>query len=93
MGLSYSVLYQRIKTISGQPINPFIRSVRLRKAAVLMLKGELNITQCAFAVGIGDIKYFREQFVKLFGITPSDYIKKYRKNFEPTHNILKINPN
>lgn len=88
MGMSRSALYQKVKSISGQSLNAFIRSIRLRRAAVLMLKENLNVNQAAFQVGIGDTRYFREQFVKLFGMTPSEYIKKYRHSFNRDFNII-----
>jgi signal transduction histidine kinase/ligand-binding sensor domain-containing protein/CheY-like chemotaxis protein/AraC-like DNA-binding protein len=89
IGMSQSGLYQKIKSISGQSPNAFIRSIRLRRAAVLLLTGDLNISQAAFQVGIGDARYFREQFVKLFGMTPSLYIRKYRPAFNNTHHTIK----
>jgi len=39
------------------------------------------VNEVAFKVGINDLKYFRGQFNKLFGMNPSDYIKKFRKPF------------
>jgi AraC-like DNA-binding protein len=38
-----------------------------------------NTTQAASESGFNDIKYFREQFTKLFGLRPSDYVKTFRK--------------
>jgi AraC-like DNA-binding protein len=38
-------------------------------------------------VGINDVKYFRRQFNKLFGMNPSEYIKKYRDPFNKTYQI------
>ncbi len=88
MGMSHSRLNQKVKTISGQRLNAFIRSIRLRKAAVLMLTENMNVSQAAFQVGIGDARYFREQFVGIFGITPSEYIKKYKPSFNKELNII-----
>lgn len=82
LNISYSSMYKKIKIISGQSANSFIRSIRLRKAAQLFVHSDLNILQTAYAVGIRDIKYFREQFKKVFDLNPSEYIKKYRKNFK-----------
>lgn len=82
LNMSYSGIYKKIKIISGQPANSFIRSIRLRKAAQLFVHSDLNIYETAYAVGIKDIKYFREQFKKVFNLRPSEYIKKYRKSFK-----------
>jgi signal transduction histidine kinase/ligand-binding sensor domain-containing protein/CheY-like chemotaxis protein/AraC-like DNA-binding protein len=74
-----SNLYKKIKSICGQPPTAFIRFIRLRKAAKLLMETDHNITQVAFESGFNDLKYFREQFTKLFGLRPSDYVKTFRK--------------
>ena len=89
MGMSHRTLYTKIKIISGQTLNAFIRSVRIRRAAMLMLTEEMNIAQASAEVGFEDPKYFRQQFVKLFGMTPSEYIKKYKNSFNADLNIIK----
>ncbi len=89
MGMSHRSLYDKIKNISGQTLNAFIRSVRLRRAAVLMLTENTNIAQAAIQVGFEDQQYFRQQFVKLFGMTPSEYIKKYKASFNRDLNVIK----
>jgi len=89
MGMSHSRLNQKVKAISGQRLNAFIRSIRLRRAAVLMLTENLNVSQAAYQVGINDVRYFREQFVGVFGITPSEYIKKYRQSFNRHLNTIR----
>jgi signal transduction histidine kinase/ligand-binding sensor domain-containing protein/DNA-binding response OmpR family regulator len=77
--MGQSNLYKKIKSICGQPPIAFIRFIRLRKAAKLLMETDNNITQAAFEAGFNDIKYFREQFTKLFGLRPSDYVKTFRK--------------
>lgn len=81
LGMSYSKMNKKIKAISGQPANAFIRFIRLRKAAELFITTRHNVSETAFLVGIKDIKHFREHFYKLFGMKPSEYIDKYRKGF------------
>lgn len=94
MGMSHSNLLRKVKSVSGQPVNIFIRSIRLRKAAGLFIDTDYSIKETAYTVGIRDIKYFREQFHKLFGMNPSDYIKKYRKVHGRQYTVDKesINP-
>lgn len=87
--LSYSILYKKVKSISGLSLNTFIRSIRLRKAALLMLSTNTNVNEAAFQVGIYDIKFFRAQFKKLYGMNPSDYIKKYRNSFSKEFNLIR----
>ena len=87
IGMSHSRLYKKIKAISGQSANAFIRFIRLRKAAELFISTNYNVNETAFYVGIKDVKYFREQFFKIFGMNPSEYIEKYRKAFEKNFNL------
>jgi ligand-binding sensor domain-containing protein/signal transduction histidine kinase/DNA-binding response OmpR family regulator len=87
IGMSHSSLYKKIKTISGQSANAFIRYIRLRKAAEMFINTNHNINETAFYIGIKDIKYFREQFTKTFGMKPSEYIEKYRKSMGKNYKL------
>jgi DNA-binding response OmpR family regulator len=87
MGMSHSNVFRKVKSISGLSISEFIRYLRLKKAAELMIQTDIQVKEVAFRVGLQDLRYFREQFHKLFGLNPSDYIKKYRRAFfRPSRN-------
>ncbi|HEY9261246.1 hybrid sensor histidine kinase/response regulator transcription factor, partial [Chitinophaga sp.] len=90
IGMSRSNLFKKVKSISGQSVNAFIRFIRLRRAAVILLSTDCNVNEAAFGVGFNDMKYFREQFSKLFGMTPSAYIKKYRRSFNKDFNVINL---
>ncbi|MBS1974821.1 MAG: response regulator [Bacteroidetes bacterium] len=81
IGMSYPALYKKIKAVSGLTVNVFIRYLRLRKAAELLINTNKTIVEITYVTGFNDIKYFREQFSKLFGLNPSEYVKRYRKTF------------
>ncbi|OQP46266.1 hypothetical protein A4H97_31390 [Niastella yeongjuensis] len=81
IGMSRSNLFRKVKSVSGLSIKSFIRFIRLRKAAELFINTNYNVSETALRVGINDIKFFRAEFNKVFGMNPSDYIKKYRKTF------------
>jgi YesN/AraC family two-component response regulator len=87
LGMSHSKIYKKIKSISDQSVNGFIRFIRLRKAAQLLVSTDLNVNEVAFRTGFNDPTYFRKQFNQLFEINPSDYIKKYRKPFQQSFSI------
>ncbi|MFL9832164.1 two-component regulator propeller domain-containing protein [Flavobacterium sp. ST-87] len=89
MGMSHRSLYAKIKIVSGETLNAFIRSIRLRRAAMLLLTENINIAQASAQVGFEDQKYFRQQFVKLFGMTPSAYVKKYKDSFNKDLNVIR----
>jgi signal transduction histidine kinase/ligand-binding sensor domain-containing protein/DNA-binding response OmpR family regulator len=76
LAMSKSSLFKRVKDITGSSPVDFIRSVRIRKAAKLLLNGHLNVNEVAVQVGISDLKYFREQFRKHYGTTPTEYVRQ-----------------
>ena len=73
IGVSPSQLYRKIKSITGLSPNEFIRTYRLKKAAVLIQESNLNISEIAYKVGFNDALYFSKCFKKQFGTTPSLY--------------------
>jgi signal transduction histidine kinase/ligand-binding sensor domain-containing protein/DNA-binding response OmpR family regulator len=73
IGVSPSQLYRKIKSITGLSPNEFIRTYRLKKAAVLIKESNLNISEIAYKVGFNDALYFSKCFKKQFGATPSLY--------------------
>jgi len=87
IGMSHSNLYRKVKSVSGQTITGFVRFIRLKKAAEILIHTDKNVNETASLVGFSDTKYFRVQFSKLFGLNPSDYIKKFRKPFSNTHTV------
>ncbi|MDB5147457.1 MAG: hybrid sensor histidine kinase/response regulator, partial [Mucilaginibacter sp.] len=87
IGMSRSKLFRKIKSISGLSNTEFIRYIRLRKAAELMIQTDLQIKEIAFQIGFQDIRYFREQFHKLFDMNPSDFVRKYRKTFNKSWSL------
>jgi YesN/AraC family two-component response regulator len=75
IGMSRTKLYNKIKSITGQPIGDFIRTIRLRKAAALMIQGDLSLMDIMYSVGIQTQSYFSKAFKQEFGRTPTQYLK------------------
>lgn len=79
-GMSQSAYYRKLKNITGQSVVEFIRDVRLKRAAQLLVTGRFRVTEVMDLVGIEDYKYFRSAFQKLYHVSPSEYAKSYEKN-------------
>lgn len=76
LNFSRSSLYRKIKMVTGKSINEFVRSVKIKKAAQLLATKNITVSEAAYKVGFNDLKYFRENFVKQIGETPSAFKKK-----------------
>jgi len=75
VGLSRMQLYRKLKALTNQSPNEFIRTVRLKRAAQLIHLDQMTISQITYEVGFNDLQYFRDCFKKHFGVNPSDYGK------------------
>ncbi|MDO6738813.1 two-component regulator propeller domain-containing protein [Wenyingzhuangia sp. 2_MG-2023] len=73
MHMSRSVIYKKIKALTDQSITEFIRTIKLKKAAQMIAKTQLSISEIAYEIGFNDLKYFRSCFKKQFNTVPSNY--------------------
>lgn len=71
LGMGRTSVYNKIKSISGQSPNEFIRIMRLNRAKELLSTHIHNISEVAYMVGFSDPKYFSTCFKKQFGYSPS----------------------
>jgi ligand-binding sensor domain-containing protein/signal transduction histidine kinase/DNA-binding response OmpR family regulator len=78
-GMSRTKLYQKIKSITGQSIGEFVRSVRLRQAVKIMTEEDVPLTEVTYRVGIQTQSYFTKAFKKEFGKTPSQFLQELKK--------------
>ncbi|MGB9745323.1 MAG: hybrid sensor histidine kinase/response regulator transcription factor [Bacteroidales bacterium] len=76
MGMSRSNVHVKLRALAHQSTTEFIRTLRLKKAAVLLMTGQYNISEVCFKVGFNNISYFNRCFKKHFGMTPSEYLDK-----------------
>ncbi|MBP9984921.1 MAG: response regulator, partial [Prevotella sp.] len=79
VGMSRAQLHRKLKEITGVSTGEFIRNLRLEQAAHLIMKGEINISQVAYAVGFNNQTHFSTVFKKHFGVAPSEYYETKHK--------------
>ena len=75
-------LYKKMLALTGKAPLDFIRSVRLQRAAQLLEKSRLTISEIAYEVGFNDPKYFSRFFKAYFNMLPSAYQAKKRAEQE-----------
>lgn len=80
MNLSKTVLHRKFKVVTGQTPNQFIRLVRLRNAAGMLLNSDLTIAEIAYLTGFNQSHYFIKCFKEVYNETPNNYKKLRMKN-------------
>jgi AraC-like DNA-binding protein len=70
-------LYNKIQSLTGQPVGEFIRKIRLKRAAQIIVSEDVNIVEVMERVGIQSQSYFTKAFKKEFGKTPTKFLHDY----------------
>lgn len=76
IGLSHSILYRKIKNLTGQTANEFIRTVRVRRAEQLLRTKKFTVSEVAYETGFSNHSYFTKCFKKLHKMTPTEFIEQ-----------------
>lgn len=66
-------LYRKIKQLTGMTPVEYIRSIRLKQAAVLLRQKKFSVAEVMYMVGFSNASYFSKCFQAEFGVTPKAY--------------------
>lgn len=75
IGMSRVQLYRRLVSVAGKTPSEFIRLIRLRHAARLLMESQLSVSEIAYKVGFSSPRYFSRCFKELYGYMPTEYKK------------------
>lgn len=76
LNLSRSQFYRKIKALTNQTANEFIRNIRLMKAKQIIESGKSNISEVCYNVGFSSPSYFTKCFKSHFGVLPKEVESK-----------------
>jgi AraC-like DNA-binding protein len=76
LGMSQNQAYRKIKVLTGQTANEFIRNQRLKTAADMLLQKRRSISEIIYMVGFSSPSYFTRCFKQYYGCTPKEYIDR-----------------
>lgn len=80
MNTSRSTFFRKLKKLTGQPPNDFMRMIRLKRATQLLDQNQYTIAEISYKVGFNDPGYFSKCFRKAFGQPPSQYKNNKHKS-------------
>lgn len=72
MHMSRSNFYRKIKALSGMSPNDYLKTLRMNKAAELIMSGT-RISEVAAQVGFTSSSYFAKCFKSQYGVLPKEY--------------------
>ncbi len=80
IGMSRGSLYTKVLELTGESPVEYIRSIKLDKAAILLERSDMNISQISYSVGFATPNYFARAFKAKFSMLPSEYINLKRSD-------------
>lgn len=75
LAMSRSLLYNKVTHLTGESPNEFIRNIRLKKAAKLLIDSKYSISEVSDMVGFSNPKYFSRIFKEYYHVSPKNYLK------------------
>ena len=82
LGISRVHLNRKLKERLGTSPGTLIRYVRLKQAATMFARDGLSVSEAARQTGFTATTYFSSCFRESFGMTPKEFVKKYRDSGE-----------
>ncbi|MBN2893700.1 MAG: tetratricopeptide repeat protein [Bacteroidales bacterium] len=76
VGMSRSNIHKKLKSLLNQSATEFINTIRIKRAAQLLMQNAETISEIAYEVGFNSLSYFNKIFRKHFGITPTEMQNK-----------------
>lgn len=73
MRLSQKQLYRKIKALTGLTPVDYIKSIRMKKAAILLSNKNFTVSEVMYKVGFSNHSYFAKCFHQEFGKNPSQF--------------------
>ncbi|MDR1502201.1 MAG: response regulator, partial [Prevotella sp.] len=73
-GLNEKQIYRKIKILTGKTAVDYIKSIRLKKAALLLCQKKFTVNEVMYMVGFSSQSYFAKCFSEKYGKTPRAYM-------------------
>ncbi len=81
LSISKMQLYRKLKSLTGMTPAEFIKRIRLKHAADMLLSSQYTVSEIFYRTGFNNKSYFFREFKKIYQCAPSDYRQRqYESN-------------
>jgi CheY-like chemotaxis protein/AraC-like DNA-binding protein/two-component sensor histidine kinase len=74
-GISTKQIYRKIKQLTGLTPVDYIRSIRMKKAAMLLAQQKFSVAEVMYLVGFSNYSYFSKCFQAKYDKTPKQFME------------------
>lgn len=78
MCISRSLLFNKVKALSGMGIIDYVNKLRIDKAVDLLTTSSMSLTEISEVTGFSSLRYFSKVFKAIMGIIPSEFKKQIK---------------
>lgn len=84
LSISKMQLYRRLKSLTGMTPAEFIRRIRLKHAADMLLVSQYTVSEIFYRTGFNNKSYFFREFKKVYHCAPNEFRQRqYEANIPP----------
>lgn len=73
LNMGHTTFYSTMSRLTGKSPKEYLRHIRMKEAARLLLTSNKNVSEVAYQVGFNEISYFSKCFKRHFGVSPQNY--------------------
>ena len=84
LNMSHSLVYKKLKLLTGSSLVEFVRDFRLQKAEMLLVQDQLSIAEISYRVGFSDRNYFSLCFKNKYKRSPREYLNVHKSKQSPS---------
>ena len=78
LALNRNSVHQKLKLLTDKSASQFIKSIKLKKAAMLLADERISIVEISELSGFNNRQAFHKAFKEQFELTPSEYRKNIK---------------
>ncbi len=69
--------FMKLRKIVNLSISEFVKTIKINKASVLLIKTNFTVSEIAYKTGYNDVSYFSKVFKEVKGKSPTSFRNDY----------------